>query len=212
MYGIVNVCKKLNKLGLIPLGQLEITPGEWRILIANAGPLWFETFARSWQAKDGNPHPMDRYTKEVIAYAAPDYKALFPFEGPPYPPFITWAIKAKIGYKSVLGPIIHPHYGLWHGYRAAFCSHKPWAPECFPAHQNGAHSPCDTCNDKPCLKTCPVGAFTKDSYDYPTCKTYLIKNGDCLKSGCEARRACPVGRKYDYSPTQHAFHMRACLS
>jgi len=74
--------------------------------------------------------------------------------------------------------------------------------------------PCDTCADKPCLTTCPVGAFSQDGYDVPACIEHIAgeRGGDCLGGGCLARRACPVGVAFQYTPAQMSFHMRAFLA
>jgi hypothetical protein len=43
---------------------------------------------------------------------------VFPFERP-YLPFQRRAMRAEACYPSPLGLLIHPDYGLWHGYRGA---------------------------------------------------------------------------------------------
>jgi hypothetical protein len=43
--------------------------------------------------RDGRPDPIDRWSRRVIGHMACDLgaKALFPFGGPPWHPFIAWA-------------------------------------------------------------------------------------------------------------------------
>ena len=72
-------------------------------------------------------------------------------------------------------------------------------------------SPCDSCQDRPCLTACPVQAFSQTDYDVPRCIDWLNSPGgkDCMELGCRARRACPVGQDYLYVPSQAHFHMEA---
>ena len=90
-----------------------------------------------------------------------DATALYPSDGPPYLPFQRWAMKAEPVRSSPLGILIHPDYGLWHGYRGAlaFAGALPLPP------RDERASPCDDCADRPCLSTCPVAAFGEAGYD-----------------------------------------------
>ncbi|MBC8241719.1 MAG: hypothetical protein H8E30_14770 [Alphaproteobacteria bacterium] len=114
-------------------------------------------------------------------------------------------MRAEPVFSSPIGPLIHPDHGLWHAYRGALAfARKLDIPE-RPDRSN----PCDTCADKPCLSTCPVGAFAPGHYDVQGCANHLTTQaGDvCLAQGCLARRACPVGRDNAYSEVQARFHM-----
>jgi len=133
---------------------------------------------------------------------------LFPFDGPPYHPIISWAQRAEGLSLSPIGLLIHPCFGLWHAYRCALLfSHVLDLP--LPLSTN----PCKSCLDKPCLATCPVGAFGADGYDVLACVCHIKSSigDDCLGQGCRARRACPIGPHYLYEPEQAAFHMAAFL-
>lgn len=177
------------------------------ILIGNAGPDMFRRFARE---RDPSRDLMDDWCREVIGRLARDLdaRAAFPFDRPPLP-FLTWARRAKAGHVSPLGMNIHSVYGLWHAFRAALLF-----PVAFdlPPPSPGAH-PCETCQAKPCLSACPVGAFTGTSYDVPRCVDHIAspQGQDCMTGGCLARRACPVGRPFTYGREQMQFHMRAFL-
>ncbi len=177
------------------------------ILIGNAGPAMFHRFAR-----ERNPAKtlLDDWTRELVGDLARglDAAAAFPFDKPPLP-FLTWARRAGAGHVSPLGMNIHPTYGLWHAYRAALLF-----PVVFdlPPHSAGAH-PCETCAEKPCLTACPVNAFTASGYDVAACVNHVASTagGECKARGCLARRACPVGREFSYTPRQAEFHMKAFL-
>jgi hypothetical protein len=181
------------------------------LMAGNAGPTAWQTFAATPEAGDGAPNPMDRWSKRVLGRLARAHGgiALFPSDGPPYPPFVAWAKRAAPVRESPLGMLIHPVYGLWHAYRGALA-----LPERLPlpAAETGAY-PCDGCVDKPCLATCPVSAFGPGGYDVAACVGHIRtpQGEDCLALGCRARRACPIGRAYVYDPPQAEFHMEAFL-
>jgi ferredoxin len=132
--------------------------------------------------------------------------AWFPSERP-WQPFQQWATRAEGLKPSPLGILVHPDYGLWHGYRGAIgfierIDH--------PAASIRPH-PCDHCPDKPCLTTCPANAVMPDRFDVAACRTYLGGEGEetCMQTGCIARNACPVGAEHRYPPEQLRFHMEA---
>ena len=109
---------------------------------------------------------------------------------------------------SPLGILIHPRYGLWHGYRGAlgFAWHLDGV-----ASRAGAH-PCEDCPGKPCLNRCPAAAITTAGFDVPACRSHLRTDAGgrgCMASGCLARADCPVGAEYRYSGDQLRFHMAA---
>lgn len=194
-----------DALPLLPGGNAAAT----LLMVGNAGPAMWRAFSASPQATDGQPHPLNRWTRahvDAIAQAAGGL-ALYPFDATPAWPFQRWAARAEPVFPSPLGLLIHPQYGLWHAYRAAILV----APVLrLPAPAPSA-SPCATCADRPCLSACPVGAFSPKGYDVPVCASHLAlpADQDCLGGGCLARRACPVGVGYAQAPEQNAFHMKA---
>ena len=176
------------------------------VLTGNAGPGMWDVFAQAPEF-DGGPDPLNRWSARVLGELAEQWGAgtLFPFGGPPYLPFISWAKRAEGLAESPLGLLIHPDYGLWHAYRGALT----FAEEIELPPRDARPRPCDTCPGKPCLSACPVGAFTAEGYDVPACVAHIdsAAGADCLDSSCLARRACPAGRDYLYEPAQARFHM-----
>ncbi|MEL0107619.1 MAG: ferredoxin [Rhodospirillaceae bacterium] len=179
-------------------GPDDAVPGDPAtvILIGNAGP-------DLWQAFENRTEDtLDTWTEKTVAAIATQFnaRALFPFDGPPHWPFQRWAQRCEPVFPAPIGSLIHPEYGLWHAYRAALLFDTPID---LPA-RNDAPNPCETCADKPCLTTCPVGAFKPDAYDVPVCLDHIAasQGEDCLGHGCAARRACPIGRDYIYAPAQ----------
>lgn len=181
-------------------------PAATLVLAGHAGPALWPAFKAS--APDG-PDPLDAWSRTVFGRLAATLGGwpLHPFGGPPYLPFLRWAQRAEPVFGSPIGLLIHPVYGLWHGYRGALAFADRIAVPTFDALPN----PCEGCIDKPCLSTCPVGAFTPGAYDVPACIAHLAtqEGADCMEQGCRARRACPVGHDFIYGPEQARHHMQA---
>ena len=183
------------------------------LLVGNAGGAMWRAFAAGRSADSDGQNPLDDWTRTRMEPIAAKFGAMavFPFGGPPWLPFQRWAVRADSVHPSPLGILIHPRYGLWHAYRAALIFAEDLN---LPTRAEDGASPCSTCIAKPCLSTCPVGAFSAEGYDVPACAGHLRgpSGGDCRDGGCLARRACPVGRDYAYPPDEGAFHIAAFLT
>jgi hypothetical protein len=182
------------------------------LLFGFVGAAQWPVFAASREAQDGRRHPLDRWSRRVLTSLGTQFaaKPLFPFEGPPYWPFQAWARRAESVFPSPLGMLIHSEYGLSHSYRGALAfAAAIEAPAIAPSA-----SPCDSCAAKPCLKACPVEAFSTAGYDVEACAGWLRQDegASCLGGGCLARRACPIGPDYAQTPEQARFHMAAFLA
>lgn len=181
------------------------------VLLGNVGGSIWTAFER-W--RDGLPdrggkNPLDLWSKVVIAPVAQHLgaTAYFPSD-PPWQPFQQWAMRAEGLKASPLGILIHPQYGLWHGYRGALGFAQALPPVASPNHPH----PCDHCPDKPCLSSCPVQAVVLTGFQVTPCRAHLKTmegQGGCMAGGCIARNACPVGAGYRYPVEQLHFHMAA---
>lgn len=218
---LIQIEEALRPHGLMPRGVVRFDGdgpelgggGRARsvILLGHAGSSLWAPF-RAWrdgQADGGGRDPLDSWSKAVIGPLAEalEATAYYPSEAP-YQPFQRWAMRAEGMRASPLGILIHPEYGLWHGYRGAI-----GFAQLLPASQGleTAH-PCDRCEGKPCLSGCPAGALDGGVFDVATCRGYLTTRagqGGCMALGCAARAACPVGSSYRYEPEQLRFHMQA---
>jgi len=179
------------------------------VLIGNAGSALWRPFD---EVRTPHDHALDIWTRELLEKIAHqlEAEAYFPFGGPPYHPFQRWAGKAEPGVEP--SPIFiasHPVYGTWHAYRGALA----FAEELDLPKVEPFKNPCAACRDKPCLTTCPVGAFDGKNYDVPACAAHVKspQGEECLNRGCLARHACPVGRDYAYEPAHARFHMDAFI-
>lgn len=176
------------------------------VLISPAEPAFWPLFTRSPEYSDGQPNPMDRWSRRIGDALAQDFDALalYPFGGAPFLPFYTWALRSGRAWASPIGFLVHDTGGLFISYRMALL--VPWA-----AATGAGTCPCDSCTDQPCAIACPVGAFAS-GYDVTACKDHLRSPAgqDCMGQGCAARRACPVGQG-NRLPAHAAFHMGTFL-
>lgn len=192
----------------VPHGLMVMGASGGRVLVGCDAGFW-PVFTASPEYKDGSPHPVDRWSKRIIGALAETFDATtaFPSDGPPYAPFIAWAMDTGRFFQSPVGMMVHDTAGLMISIRGALI---------FDGIPDGpppvTTSPCDTCAAKPCITACPVGALSATPpYDVPACKAFLDTTAghDCMTNGCKVRNACPVSRRFDRPAAQSHFHMKA---
>ncbi|MDC0431222.1 ferredoxin, partial [Paracoccaceae bacterium] len=158
---------------------------------------------------DGGPDPLDRWSVRIISGWAKTLKAtaVYPFTGPPYLPFYSWALRSGSCHRSPLQMLVHHRDGLLLSLRGALAVTDNLDQPTLLA------TPCDSCLTKPCLQSCPVSAFDSNHYDVDMCRTHIrtSDNTHCLTTGCTARQACPISQHIKRSDAQSAFHMMAFL-
>jgi len=208
--------------GVAVRGTFHPAPGEFEqlpvaaqtgtvVLLGFTSSLQWPAFAGSVEANDGLRHPLDRWSRRVIGALARDFVArdFYPSDMPVLP-FQQFAMRCESVHPSPIGLLIHPRWGLWHAYRGGLIF-----PERLPLpDRESSPSPCQSCEAKPCLGGCPVGAFQSGHYNLEACVQHVAGEAgrDCREHGCRARRACPVGAKDAYAPEQMRFHMSAFLA
>lgn len=201
--------------GLIVMGALHPRAAQAKgldngtLVLLGAGPGFWPVYSASPEAADGTPDPIDRWSTRVIGALARGYgaRALFPFGGPPYQPFIDWAVKSGRAFTSPVGMLVHDTVGLMISYRGALHFQTE-----LPIEAARVPSPCNSCMERPCATTCPVGALSDHaSYDLALCHDFLDthRGQDCLTHGCAARRACPVSAGAGRGQAQSTHHMKA---
>ncbi len=208
---LTEITEAANNSGLDVLGVFHVRADDpvpegskSMVMLGPNGREFWDVFSASAEYLDGQADPVDRWSLRVIGGLADNLggSALFPFGGPPWLPFISWAQRAG-AWSSPVGLLVHHRYGLFVSYRGALA--LPYEID-IPAEPV---RPCDTCG-KPCLTACPVSALTEDGYDTEACHAWLDQpeGHDCMSRGCAVRRACPVGQ-YRRQDAQSAFHMAA---
>jgi hypothetical protein len=211
-------------------------------MVGVVGSAFWPHFKASVFYADGLPDPLDRWSQSIGDALAQRLggRALYPSDGPPYHPFQQWADRTGPLQPSVMMLRIHPEFGLWHAYRFALALPHTFVGAA-SARINGptaktsmgsvaattsttGNSPstsvlanpglCASCDGQPCLRACPVSAYSATGFDLGACATHLHSGAgqDCMQSGCLARRACPVGPQFRYEPEHAEFHMRAFAS
>ncbi|TPK73412.1 4Fe-4S dicluster domain-containing protein [Mesorhizobium sp. B2-4-17] len=181
------------------------------LLVGQAGAAPWPHFLR-WRQKQPRAvaNPLDTWSRDVIGAVAEKFgaRAVSPSDRP-YLPFQQWAMRAEGLKPSPLGILMHPRYGLWHAYRGALL----FADEIALPEVREAPHLCDTCVDKPCLKSCPIDAYSAEGFAYQACLAHVRgANGEpCRSGGCLDRYACPYGASYRYPPEVQAFHMASFM-
>ncbi|SMX39124.1 ferredoxin [Maliponia aquimaris] len=179
------------------------------LLLGPDEPCFWPVFTAAPEYRYGAPDPLDRWSKRVIGALATEWggTAIFPSDGPPYAPFLTWALASGRAWSSPVGMLVQDAAGLFISYRGAVA---------LPARLDlppPAAKPCDAC-PRPCETACPVGALAPGQmYDVARCKAHLRRpeGMECRHGGCLVRRACPVAKDFERLPQQSAFHMAAFL-
>ena len=180
-----------------------------QILLLGPSAEFWEIFEGSPEYLDEKPDPVDRWSLRVIRNLAELFGATaeFPFGGPPYAPFLDWALKSGWAWQSPVGMLVHDQMGLMVSYRGALRF-----DERLELPPTTSEKPCDTCVDQPCLTACPVNALTPQGYDTDACATHLrTKEGAACMNGCLVRRACPYSAGAARKTAQSHHHMRAFL-
>ncbi len=208
------ICDLVQRHGLDVYGGFHPAPSDsidpmigTLLLLGPHEPGFWARVTQEPEFTDGRPDPLDRWSERIVSNIAAKTEAtpLFPFGGPPYQPFIAWALRSGRAWTSPVGLLVHETAGLFVSYRGALA--LPYHLDLPPA----ATSPCTTCAGQPCRAACPVAAMTEAGYDLGRCHAYLDTQPgqDCMSFGCAVRRACPVSASYGRQEEQSAFHMKA---
>ena len=184
-------------------------PARSVLLVGQAGAAPWPHFLR-WREQQPQviANPLDSWSRQVIGAVAETFgaRAVSPSDKP-YLPFQQWAMRAEGLKPSPLGILMHPQYGLWHAYRGALLFEEAIALQ----EAREAIHLCDACADKPCLKSCPVDAYSADGFAHQACLAHVrgADGAPCRTGGCLDRNACPYSADYRYPPEVQAFHMAA---
>ena len=173
------------------------------LLIAPDTRVFWDHLSAAPEGRDGQPDRVDRWSTRVLTRIACDHgaEALFPFGGPPYQPFLSWATQTGRVYPSPIGPLVSADMGLWVSFRGAL---RLQGTHSIPA---AAPNPCPPCA-KPCTTACPVDAFAGGTYDFQRCRDHIATpQGSACLTGCLARKACPVGPNFALPAAQATHHM-----
>jgi epoxyqueuosine reductase len=202
--------------------QYHVTPlmprGRALVVIGNGGGDFWERFRTYCDARPGHlenhEHPLDEYTAELIertltpllTEANVGYRYLYPFRFWTEPvSFMHLARAAGLAGPSILGVMIHPHYGPWMALRAAVLLDQEFSMP--PAATS--FDPCPTCTERACIPACPAGAIRPEKgWDIPACVNHRLQvTTDCVDY-CRARYECVYGREYRYPLDELQHHQQ----
>ena len=173
------------------------------MIVGQVGSEMWPAFSQSQEFADGQPDPLDRWSRRVISACAPDLPYLNPSDGPPFLPMM--ALTAGGAYSSSpLGLQVHSQFGLWTAFRGILFTN-----EILPA------SPAQAAPNPEvfaaCYGACPGGSLPQGGrLDAFACGKNLLRDphAPCWQ-GCLARRACPLGQNYGYQDDHARFHAKA---
>ena len=97
---------------------------------------------------------------------------------------------------------INATWGSWFAYRAVVLANTDF-PVTVPVT---SPSPCASCDDKPCISSCPAKALDDGEFHLLKCITYRKQADSACKNTCIARVRCPVAREHRYSKAQIQYH------
>ena len=188
------------------------------VVIGHGGGDFWQGFRTYGDAHPGfletHEHPLDDYTVEVIETTLTPllhdtkatYRYLYPFRFWTEPvSFMHLAQAAGLAGPSILGVMIHPHYGPWIALRAAVLLDQ----ECSAPPVAAGFDPCPTCTERACITACPARAITLEKgWDIPACVHHRLQvTTDCVDY-CQARYHCVYGREHRYPLDELQYHQR----
>ncbi|HEY8278621.1 MAG TPA: hypothetical protein VIH99_03295 [Bdellovibrionota bacterium] len=152
-------------------------------------------------------HPVDTHsrscTEEFLRQLHADKDMLFLYPSDTFLiPLQRLGRFLNVSHPSPLGIDINSDFGPWFAYRTAFLT-KIAIPS---VRLSPLASPCESCNGKPCLTACPVGA-TGTPFAMSRCATYRLGEGSHCLDRCLARIACPYQEQHRYTDEQIRYHM-----
>lgn len=222
----------LNLIAAVPAARYDaIAPPSMRaqalapaaksiVVIGNGGGAFWHAFTTYADAHPGwrdRTHPLDDFTRELIANQIVPVLTgqgvactpAYPFIGEGTLSFLGLGKLAGLGGPSILGVLIHPAYGPWIAFRAALlldvALDQPGEAADF--------DPCPQCLTRTCITACPASAVSFPAgWDIPGCLTHRVEvEADCA-SQCHARVACVIGPNHRYPDDELAYHHRRALA
>jgi len=145
------------------------------LVIGNGGREMFTQFRAAPEARDGQRHPLDRFTRAAVSAAvseslaaagAGSHRLFFPFtDSLPALPFQRLGRAAGLGGPGPLGLQIHPVFGPWWAYRGLVALALPAeAGSMLAASPPEIGDGCAGCA-APCVAACPGGAVRTEGFD-----------------------------------------------
>ncbi|MBL8428984.1 MAG: hypothetical protein JNJ95_03700 [Dechloromonas sp.] len=190
----------LDALPMDVLATLGTTDGYRQLILLGHGgrQLWERVKA----SNIGGDHPIDDYCRQTVSRwfsnDLPDrrYRLLYPGERPVG--LQQLGTLAGWHHPSPFMVGIDGEWGSWFAYRAALLADTDFAPF-LPVDRS---SPCESCQEKPCIAACPAKALEGGNFSLQKCIGYRRSTGSKCQFTCLARVDCPVGEEHRYDDAQ----------
>lgn len=176
-----------------------ILPCRQLILIGHAGrTLWEAMRASGIESED----PIDDFTVQTVgqwfAQCQPHnaYEIIYPG-----PQLIGLQRLGKLAGWHHAAPFmvgIDKEWGSWFAYRAVVVADTAFEP----SKPLRSEHPCESCDHKICIASCPAGAMNEGKFDLAKCAAYRKQADSRCKATCVARVSCPVGSAHRYCDEQ----------
>lgn len=169
------------------------------ILIGNGGRrLW----DRIKEAGVASPDPIDDYSvlkvRAWLAAEAPTSDFAIVYPGDRLVGLQSLGALAGWHFASPFMVGINTQWGPWFAYRAVVLANTDFEP----SRREEWRSPCGTCADVPCARSCPGGAIGNGGFVLENCVGYRSRADSVCQLTCRARIACPAGAEHRYSDEQ----------
>jgi len=157
---------------------------------------------------------IDDYTQLIFKSAAEilddsgvSYEMVFPFGKTALDlDFMELGRMSGVGVDSLLGILLHPHYGPWISLRGSIITDLEFSGYDSPLEN---FAPCPPC-PKPCITACPAKTISNHGWNWEACMDYRLSSETC-ETNCASRRACPYGKEHQYTGEQLAHHHKFVL-
>lgn len=169
------------------------------ILIGHAGKTLWESIRTSGQASE---NPIDDFSTRTVehwlAEQFPGARHTLIYPGNITTNLQTLGTLAGWHHPSPFMLGIQPEWGTWYAYRVVILTDTDLEPTT-PLRSD---SPCDRCQDKPCVSACPAEALSGNAFSLEECVSYRKLASSRCKTTCIARISCPVGAAHRYCDDQ----------
>lgn len=209
-------CHAVFEIASLPAAALEILDERCPqarqysqlILIGHGGKVFWEALKATGVdlSRQEEQHPVDNFTVSTVQQFMHEEHADCAYQII-YPGTYTISLQelgklAGWHHSSPFMVGINPTFGSWFAYRAVVLANTNLALSA-PII---CASPCDSCEDKPCISACPAQALDAGEFHLLKCVSYRQEEASVCKNTCVARRRCPVAIEHRYSEEQMQYH------
>ncbi len=97
---------------------------------------------------------------------------------------------------------INAAYGSWFAYRVVVLANTKLKTTA----NTDTPSPCLSCEDRPCISSCPAHALNQGDLSLQICIDYRLRAESRCKSQCLSRLSCPIAKEMQYDSEQINYH------